>query len=202
MKTNYIAKGTKAHILQILKKAEQKSLTEQDQYREVIDRSIGPEGSKDIHKQYLKGGWKQITKAMDDCTFPPKPGDRKQYLKVDWNEEINRIRLQKIKDEDIRCTTHFANEFFEHTQRLRSMALFVERIGTLQGRGGMLHFLWSKNSSLYIMKEEAVLMGKDEEAKMIQQICNANDAFAQLLFKIEWDEESIRNLLNAAIAKK
>ncbi len=148
---------------------------------------------------FFAGGWVHLIsvvtlKAMTDCKYQPKPGDRRHYLKVNWDEELSHFRLQKIKDKKIRITTYFTNQVIEHTQRLRSMAMFVERVGPLQGKGGMLYNLWSKNAALKIMLEESIEMGKEKESELIQQLCKANDNVAQLFLEIEWDQETASNL--------
>lgn len=178
-----VKQGEKEQILQYLKRAEEATIEEQDRYRAIIARTEDSEASEGLNQNILGGHLESISKIMQDCHYPPEYDERKRFLKISCEQEPNRIKLEKIRDEDIRYRTQLLNGMIEHTQRIRAMAMFAERVGSLKGLMAIVFKLWSESSSLQIIYSEAVQMGKDTEAQLILQECTAKAKVADLLLQ-------------------
>ncbi|NTV12825.1 MAG: hypothetical protein HGA96_02635 [Desulfobulbaceae bacterium] len=186
-------KATK-DIVDYLKRAKAATEEEQDRYRVIIDNSMKPGAAKELNKQILAGGWKSILLTMQDCCHPPTHQERQKTLNIEWAQELKHTKLNKISDEDIRHRTYFLNETIEHTQRLRSMAMFIERIGPLKDFGELLFCFWGKRSSLMILQDEAVLMGKEAEAESARKLCKAIDGITDIFIDFEMTEGASQSL--------
>jgi hypothetical protein len=177
----------KNQILQLLKRAREASIQEQDGYRKIFEMER-EEPFEAIKERVRTDGWKAILKIMKDCGFPPVNEDRKKHLGLEWDQTLNRIKLNKIRDKDIRSGTYFLNEFMEHTQRLRSMAIYIQAVGTMYGRWGVVFDYWASRQSLLILKDEALQMGMDEKVNILEQVVNAIDEIADIIFEDVWTD--------------
>lgn len=173
----------KKQILENLHKARAASIEEQNRYREIIKKAFDANNESTVREEFWEGGWASILKVMEDCEFPPLPGGRKDFLHVEMDGELNRLKLQKIEEEEIRYATCFLNEVVEHTQRLRSMAMFYERVGSLCNAGGFLFSIWCMRSRVWIMHAEAIEMGKEEEFKGFKELCDLFEEMADLTLR-------------------
>ena len=187
MKTALI---NKKQILENLRKARAASMEEQKRYVEIINKAIAAKNESKVKEEFWEGGWPSILKVMEDCEFPPTPGLRKDFLHVDWNEELNHLKLQKIEDEEIQSVTYFLNEVVEHTQRLRSMAVFYERVGSLHNAGGFFFDVWSLRSKVRVMLAEATEIGKEEDVKGFKEVCDFLEMAADFILREKMREAS------------
>lgn len=173
----------KKQILENLHKVRAASMEEQKHYVKIIKKAIDEKNESKVKEEFWEGGWASILKVMEDCEFPPPPGHRKDFLHVEMNEELNRLKLQKIEDEEIRHATYFLNEIVEHTQRLRSMAMFYERVGSLHNAGGFFFDIWSLRSRVRVMLAEATEMGKGEDVKGFKEACDFFEETADFILR-------------------
>lgn len=177
-----MAKEKQKSIIEALKRAELASLDEQDRYREIIEDDSKAQ-SPVMKDNFIEYGWDALNTAMADCCHPPISDERLRLLKVNYDQELNRIKLEQILDKDVRFTTHFLNEIVEHTQRLRSMAKFIERVGTLQGKAGLIFGFWCNWSSYQVLHAEALEMGKQDAAEGLLQLSEATAGLIDLFLK-------------------
>lgn len=179
------AKNTHKEIaINALKFAEEASLKEQEGYLKIIEKKR-TNGLSRPHKPDLS--WQEVLILMKGCCYPPISGERKLFLNINFDEILSRIKLEGIKDVDIRHRTYFLNELMEHTQRIRSMAMFASRVGTVDGEGGIVFAIWSKRASLEIIHAEAIEMGKTEEAESATGFIEAFDLLGSMVIEA-WGE--------------
>lgn len=175
-------------LLVKLEKAKIASLKEQDQYCELIEKAVKSGSDGDIADKVKSGGPDALYKVMEGCSFPPDYEDRKKFLKIHDGRILIHTELDKIPDKGIRTRIFFLNDLIEHTQRLRSMAVFSEHVGPLRGPGQQLFHFWSKRSSLQIMHKEAIALGKDAEAKKLVMLPGLMDIMVEQILE-EWPKE-------------
>jgi hypothetical protein len=179
--------GRKEVILAGLIKACDATKEEQSRYREIIDRSTA-EASDAAKAKVSVEGWKAVLDMMQGCHYSPYHEDWKKHLGIEWDQTPNQKKLGQIRDIDIRGRTYFLNELVKHTQRVRSMAMFVERIGTLHGKWGGVFDYWAYRASLVIIQDEAKQMGMKERGKVLGRVINASDKIADIIFEDVWND--------------
>jgi hypothetical protein len=184
-------KESKKHVLDYLDRAKRATLDEQDFYREIIDKSEKSDFDEEKIQKLIAGGWDAVCKIMKDCSYPPDSDERKRFLKIGYDQDPNSIKLEKICDTDVRNKTFFLNLIIEHTQRIRSVAMFVERIGPLKGLGARLFSFWVMRTSVQAIHDEAVLMGMDDAVKATRQWCEATDKLADMVLR-DWKKIEAR----------
>ena len=158
------AKRNKEQAIELLKEAKGRTLEEQDHFRSIVDESMKQEGVNLDKPNLVEGGSEELIEKMKDCVYPPDDDERSGLLNLDWNQTLQQLKLNEIKDKDVRGYVYHLNRTLEHTQRIRAMAMFSERICTLDNDGKRLFKSWAKYSSCEILYQEAVEMGlKDEQ---------------------------------------
>jgi len=163
----------KDKIIAALKVANDNTLIEQDFHRERID-IMEKIGNKNYYKELPSIGWNGVSSAMQDECSPPCSQERKKYLDQNWNEIPTRLQLEKIEDTDIRIHTYFLGEVVEHTQRIRSIAKFLEVLNASPDDGfcNFLYNYWVKHNVCTQLANEQLEMGNEEKAAKMK--VNAN----------------------------
>ncbi len=159
---------SKKRVLECLKRADESAAREQDRYLEIVASRRESVADEKVKAKLVSGGSKVLQRIMQDCFYPPNHQERMEFLRVDWDQEVNRIKLEeKISDFDVRARTFFLNETMEQAQRFRAMAMFSERAGGLRCIVGKIFYIWAQWSLACILYAEAVEIGKDREAQAI-----------------------------------
>ena len=169
------------HILDCLKKAHDAVLKEQGRYRDIIDRAEEYKTSKATKEKLLSGRWKAFLEIMQDCSYPPDDEDRKKHLHLEPGQTLFYKKLDKINDKLIRSMTQYLNGVVEQTQRLRSMAMYLERIGNFDALELMPYYIWVMRATELSLYNEAVELGMDERAESAMQYINITDKAADLV---------------------
>lgn len=187
-------KVDKEATIQALKQADEAFLKEQDHYIEVIDRvnkNTGVDESVDI----CGGCLDTFFATMNDCSYPPHPGDRESWLEIQHNETLPKLKLNKIVDNDIRMKTYFLNETAEHTQRIRAMAMFSERVGPIDGWLAPLFYFWCQWSALTIIFSEACEMEHKSTSKLDLMLQTYNLIIEQVITDVWVDSGACESTL-------
>ncbi len=163
-----------------LKRAEEASVKEQDIYREIIDKHRKKGNKGDIASDVQKGGVFRLHSVMRGCKCPPDVKDRRSLLNIEKNECYIDKELKKISDKRVRAGVYFLNEVIEHTQRIRSMAVFSERVGPLIGPGEELFSLWAKRTVADQLINEAKALKKKEAEDLLLSLVSVLDGLMDL----------------------
>lgn len=160
-------KQNKQETIELLKAAIAKRIEEQDYYRHIIEESIKHGGATEGRLCLVEGGSDELIDKMKDCVFPPCDGERKDVLKLQWDQTLQHQKLSRIKDKDVRgCASHL-HRITEHTQRIRSMAVFSDRICPLDEDSGRLFGSWARYISYRVLLQEAIDLGLDRQRQVL-----------------------------------
>ena len=157
----------KKQVIDLLQEAITNSHAKQDYYRKIVEESLRQENANQAKPFLVQGGGKELLERMKGCVFPPDNEERREALKLNWDQTLQHIKLSRIKDKDVRgCASHL-NRVTEGTQRLRALAVFSDRICPLDADGERLFHLWAKYSSCTKLHQEAVEMGLEGEKEVL-----------------------------------
>ena len=74
------------------------------------------------------------------------------------------------------------------------MVMFVERIGTLQGRWEQVFNFWAMRATKLVLYDEAVKMDLGDKAASFLEIIEVSDNVADIVFAVVWN--SVPNALS------
>jgi len=176
------------YILDCLNRAANAILEEQELYHKVVERAEEYITDDKVKQKLLSGGWKAVLDIMADCSCPPDDDEREKHLMLSKDKFLHNVKLAEIRDGLVRGMAGYLTGIAEHTQRMRSMAMFVERIGTLHGKWGGVFDYWAYRASLVIIQDEAKQMGMKERGKVLGRVINASDKIADIIFEDVWND--------------
>ena len=156
-----------------LKVANDNTLVEQDFHRERIE-TMGKIGNKNYYKELPSIGWDGVSSAMQDECSPPCSQERKKYLDQNWDEIPTRLQLENIEDTDIRSHTYFLGEVVEHTQRIKSIAKFLEVLNASPDDRfcDLLYTYWVKHNVCTQLANEQLEIGNEKKAATMKVSAN------------------------------
>ena len=161
------SRPNKKRVIDLLKEAIAKSLEEQDHYYKIVTESLKQKNANQSKPFFVQGGGKELLEKMKGCVFPPSDEERREALKLNWDQTLQHLKLSRIKDQDVRVCASHLNRVTEGTQRLRAMALFSDRICPLDADGERLLHFWAKYSSCTVLHQEAVELGLEVEKEVL-----------------------------------
>ena len=162
-----------------IKGQENKSLEEQDVYREMMEKYKGGE-EKVIHNKITELGLNGIKVSLSSELFPPCHQEREEILGIKYNEAVAYKRIKSIEDFDISAALYFYNELADHTQRLRAMAKFMELLGGLTCTSELIMNFWVTGLMHRELLKEAEVLGLVDKIKGLTEVIEAYDTTCKI----------------------
>ncbi len=167
-----------------LHSAGEKALAKQDKARDMLS-ALKNTGSDTYIARLQQLKWSGVAMAMSGERWPVKDKDRKRYLKQSPEDNPATIKLNNIKDGEIKSHTKILIAYSEHADTLSAYAKFFEVLGLdpsdnnstgLLSGAEFLFKQWCGHNVCTQLANEQLKVGNKEKAESLLQWASADAA--------------------------